>query len=192
VVAAQAIAAQRGEVCFGDETVPTGTSVNGISVRFSSLEEVKDWSVLVTIGNNEARARMQVRAEALGLSLAIFIVEPERCYAEHTGAGTMILAGAVVTSNVRLGRGVIVNTGAIVEHDSVIGNFCHLAPGSVVSGGATLGERVFLGANATVVNGISIAANSVIGAGCVVNRNIVEPGTYVGVPARRVRAGREG
>lgn len=38
-----------------------------------------------------------------------------------------------------------------------------------------------------IIQGKSIVGDSIVGAGAVVVRNIVETGTYVGVPARRER-----
>jgi len=49
-----------------------------------------------------------------------------------------------------------------------------------------IGDRVFIGVGATVVDGITICADVTIGAGGVVIGDIIDPGTYVGVPVRRV------
>jgi acetyltransferase-like isoleucine patch superfamily enzyme len=48
-----------------------------------------------------------------------------------------------------------------------------------------MGDRVFIGAGAALRNGVRIASDVVIGAGAAVVGNIDEPGTYIGVPARR-------
>lgn len=44
-----------------------------------------------------------------------------------------------------------------------------------------------IGAGATVKNNLIICEKTVVGAGAAVVRNIEEPGTYVGVPARRIK-----
>ena len=49
-----------------------------------------------------------------------------------------------------------------------------------------IGEGAWIGAGATVSNNISICQDCVIGAGAVVVKDIVEKGTYVGVPARNI------
>jgi UDP-3-O-[3-hydroxymyristoyl] glucosamine N-acyltransferase len=92
----------------------------------------------------------------------------------------------VVNPGARIGRGVIVNTAAIVEHDCIVGDYCHLAPRAGLLGHCVLGDNVWLGANATVVQGVSVCSNVTIGAGAVVTSNITEPGTYAGVPARKI------
>ena len=49
----------------------------------------------------------------------------------------------------------------------------------------TIGENVSIGSNATILP-IEICNNVVVGAGAVVTKNIKEPGTYAGNPARKI------
>ena len=55
------------------------------------------------------------------------------------GAGTVVLAGAVVNCGAKIGRHCIVNSRACIEHDATLGDFVHAAPGSIVAGGAAVG-----------------------------------------------------
>lgn len=50
----------------------------------------------------------------------------------------------------------------------------------------TVGDSVSIGSNSTILP-VAIAGGTVIGSGAVVTRDIVEPGVYVGNPARRLR-----
>ncbi len=49
-----------------------------------------------------------------------------------------------------------------------------------------IGNHVSIGSNATLLP-VTICDHVVIGAGAVVTKNITEPGTYAGNPARRIR-----
>jgi UDP-perosamine 4-acetyltransferase len=49
-----------------------------------------------------------------------------------------------------------------------------------------IGSHSFVGAGAVVIQGVRIADGCLIGAGAVVTLDIAVPGTYVGVPARRI------
>ena len=49
----------------------------------------------------------------------------------------------------------------------------------------SIGDRVSVGSNVTILP-VSICADVIIGAGGVVTRDITEPGTYAGNPARRM------
>jgi len=52
--------------------------------------------------------------------------------------------------------------------------------------GTSLANRIRVGSNATILP-VSICSDVTIGAGSVVTRDISEPGTYAGNPARRIQ-----
>ena len=98
----------------------------------------------------------------------------------------MIMAGAVINPYAKLGKGCIVNTCASVDHDCEVRDYVHVAVGAHLCGTVEVGAYTWIGAGATVSNNISICPECMIGAGAVVVKDIVEAGTYVGVPAGRV------
>ncbi|MBC7761025.1 MAG: acetyltransferase [Candidatus Saccharibacteria bacterium] len=103
------------------------------------------------------------------------------------GSGTLIAPNAVISTKATLGDHVLVNISASVSHDSVLGDFVTLSPGARVAGKCRIGDGVFLGIGAVVSDGISIASGTVVGAGAVVIGDILLPGVYVGVPAKKLR-----
>jgi sugar O-acyltransferase (sialic acid O-acetyltransferase NeuD family) len=105
----------------------------------------------------------------------------------NIGRGCILFPGSTLTSKLTLGQHVHVNVGCSISHDVRIADFCTLSPGVHLAGRVSLGEHVFLGLGAVVVEDISICANTIIGAGAVVVHDIVEPGTYVGVPVRKIK-----
>ena len=96
------------------------------------------------------------------------------------------MPNAVVNAGAKIGCHCIVNTGGIVEHDSVLENFVHVSVGAKLCGTVHVGESTWIGAGAVVRNNLSIGSHCMIGAGAVVVNDIVDAGTYVGVPARRL------
>jgi len=183
VVAAQIARRAPGTaLCFGDTA--RAAEVDGIAVRFHDVTQAAGHAIVITVGDNAARGRLQQAAQAAGLSLARVVIDAARYFTAPPGPGAQVLAGAVVNPGARIGAGVIVNSNAVAEHDTQIGDFCHMAPGSVAGGGAVLGAGTLLGTNATVLPGIRVAAGCVIGAGAVVCRDLETPGTYAGAPAR--------
>jgi sugar O-acyltransferase (sialic acid O-acetyltransferase NeuD family) len=103
------------------------------------------------------------------------------------GAGTVVLAGAVVNAGARLGRGCIVNTGATVDHDCILGDGVHVCPGAHLAGEVTVGERTWLGIGCCVREGIRIGAGATIGAGAAVVSDLPDGVTATGIPARGIR-----
>jgi sugar O-acyltransferase (sialic acid O-acetyltransferase NeuD family) len=137
---------------------------------------------VVAIGNNEIRCAISDWLEAHRYEL-ISAVHPAAQIgrAVHIGAGSVVMANAVVNPSTTIGKNVIVNTGATVEHDCIIGDAVHLAPGSVVCGTVQIGKQTFLGAGSIVIQNRIIGNNVLIGAGTTVYRNIPDESRVVGV-----------
>lgn len=102
------------------------------------------------------------------------------------GKGTFVGNGVYIGPSVRIGNNTIINTHAVVEHDCEIGNHSHISINTTIAGKCKIGNFVMIGAGATLIDGISICDHVIIGAGGVATQNILEPGTYVGVPIRKI------
>ncbi len=57
------------------------------------------------------------------------------------GAGSVLCAGARITTNIVLGRHVHVNLNATIGHDTVVGDYVSLNPLASISGDCVLGAR---------------------------------------------------
>lgn len=177
------------EILFLDDN-PKSDSCMGISVAGSSTYKdiTLEDEVIVAIGNPSIRQRLQEQYAERGLKLAT-LIHPQAVIGTNVriDEGTVIMAGAVINPDAAIGKGVIINTGATVDHDDVIGDYAHISVGAHISGTVTVGQSTWIGAGAVVSNNLCICDNVMIGAGAVVIRDIEEPGTYVGVPARKIR-----
>ena len=98
--------------------------------------------------------------------------------------GVIVCAGAIVTTNVRLGRHTHLNVQVTVSHDCRIGEYVTVAPMTAISGNVTLEDEVELGAGVSIIPAVTIGRGSLIGAGAVVTRDIAPGMVAVGVPAR--------
>ena len=78
------------------------------------------------------------------------------------------------------------NTCSSVDHDNSLGDFVHVSVGTHLAGTVKVGNHTWVGAGAVVSNNITITDSCMIGAGAVVVKDIVQSGTYVGVPARLI------
>ncbi|UTW51612.1 acetyltransferase [bacterium SCSIO 12827] len=102
------------------------------------------------------------------------------------GAGTVVMAGAIIQPRAKVGDNVIINTGARVDHDSKIGAHAHIAPGAVLSGNVTVGDGAHVGVGTTILQGIDIGAQAICAAGAVVIRNVTDGATVAGNPAQEI------
>jgi sugar O-acyltransferase (sialic acid O-acetyltransferase NeuD family) len=104
--------------------------------------------------------------------------------AVRLGSGSIICAGTVLTTDIRIGEFVHLNLNCTVGHDTVIGDYSTLSPGVHVSGGVRLGKGCFVGTGAVFLENVGAPEDTVVGAGATVVKTIEVPGTYVGTPAR--------
>lgn len=119
---------------------------------------------------------------------AVTIISSKAIVSKYSsvGEGSIVMHQAIVNANSSIGTNCIINSNALVEHDSYIGNHTHISTGAIINGGCRVGEEVFVGSNVVVTHGIEIGNNIIIGAGSVVIKSILQPGTYVGNPVRRI------
>lgn len=96
----------------------------------------------------------------------------------------LLIWGAVVNPNAKIGRGCIINTGAIVEHDCVIEDFVNICPGVSMGGHTRIGRKSFIGIGSTIIDDIKIGRESTVGAGAAVIRDVPDNIVVVGVPAK--------
>jgi sugar O-acyltransferase (sialic acid O-acetyltransferase NeuD family) len=105
----------------------------------------------------------------------------------NIGEGAMIAAGCILTTNIKIGKHTHLNLLSTIGHDCVIGDYFTTAPGSKISGNCNIGDRVYFGTNSSVRQKINICNDVTIGLNAGVVKNIIEHGTYVGVPAKRIK-----
>lgn len=112
--------------------------------------------LIIAIGHNATRKEISERVHPV----AIAFVHPAAVCSPSLvpGAGTVILAGAIVQANVKIGKQCILNIGSKVDHDAVIGDYVHLGPGCYIGGGATIGEGVLIGPGAVVLRNVHVPA----------------------------------
>lgn len=172
------------KILFLDDADAPG--VAGKVADFTRYIETADF--FVAIGSTAIREKITKELLASNAIIAT-LIHPSAVVADGAsfGAGTVVVAGAVINPDARIGAGVIINTCASVDHDCVIGDYTHVAAGAHICGTVVVGTHTWIGAGATVINNISICADCVIGAGAVMIHSAEEPGTYIGVPGKRVK-----
>jgi sugar O-acyltransferase (sialic acid O-acetyltransferase NeuD family) len=105
----------------------------------------------------------------------------------QVGVGSFIGANSILTTNIKLGNHTLLNRGNHIGHDSVAGDFFSMMPNAVVGGNVTLGDNVYLGSCSNIREKINITSDVLIGMNAAVVKDITENGTYVGVPAKKLK-----
>ena len=148
-------------------------------------------SFIITIGDvGRSSALRTTLAELIadsGGSFATIVASTARISPHATvGEGSVVLHGACINAGAIVGRHCIVNTLACVDHEAQVGSFSHISTGAMINGQARVGERCMVGSNATVAQCVNIVGDTILGASSLALHHITTPGTYVGVPAKRL------
>lgn len=169
-----------------------GATLNGYPVvKFSeAIDRLRPDAFVVAVGSPAIREQLVTRAEALSLQ-PVTLVHPtvRRSRFVDLGRGTVICAGCILTTNIRIGAYVQVNLDCTIGHDAVLEDYATLAPGVHVSGQVRVGRGSYLGTGATVINGTAdaqliVGEGAVVGAAACVIGAVDSGATVVGVPAR--------
>ena len=144
-----------------------------------------DARYVIGIGSPLVRRAVDKRLSAIGASAAAAMVHPLAWIGPDVelATGVIVCAGAIVTTNVRIGRHTHLNVQTTVSHDCRIGEYVTVAPMSAICGNVTLEDEVELGAGVSVIPGVTIGRGAMVGAGAVVTRDVAPGVVAVGVPA---------
>jgi len=182
---------QWDEIAFLDDNLEL-KEVNGYKVigalRNYSLYRDKYDFAFVAIGNNKLRTDLINDIMELNIQIPV-LIHPFTSISCNTqiGAGTVVMAGAVINTNTSIGKGCIINTSSSVDHDCIIGDGVHISPGVNIGGTSSIGNNTWICIGANVANNINIGRSAIVAAGAAVVRDIDDDMLVGGVPAKYIK-----
>ena len=102
------------------------------------------------------------------------------------GEGSFVGAYSILTTNIKIGKHAILNRGNHIGHDCQIGNYFSIMPGGIIGGNVFIGDQVYLGSCSNVREKIKILDNVLVGMNSGVVKDIIDPGIYIGIPAKKM------
>ena len=169
----------------------TGTTAEGWPI-LGDLEHLLRMepkpAVTIAIANAAIRERIATRLKEAGFQFPT-LVHPTVAVGPNVtiGEGCILCRGGMLTTNVTIGDFVISNLNCTYGHDTVVEDYNSLMSHTAIAGDVRIGRAYYFGLHCTVINLVDITGGCTFGAGSVVVRDVTEAGTYVGVPARRVK-----
>tara|TARA_R110000772_G_scaffold72280_2_gene157712 strand:- start:482 stop:1072 length:591 start_codon:yes stop_codon:yes gene_type:complete len=148
----------------------------------------KEYKVIVAIGDPRDRYNMVQRLPK-ETKYFIFIHPSSQMLGNDTsvGEGSIICAGCILTTNIKIGKHAHLNLQTTIGHDCRIGDYFTTAPGVKVSGNCKIYDCVYIGTNASIKEKISIHSLVTIGLNAGVTNHIEESGVYVGTPTKKIK-----
>jgi sugar O-acyltransferase (sialic acid O-acetyltransferase NeuD family) len=146
---------------------------------------------IIAIGDNSVRERVYNTLSELCPKLPfVCAIHPGASIGKCVtiGAGTVVMAGAVVNPCCEVGRFCIVNTQASLDHDSVMEDFSSLAPAATTGGNCRIGRHSAIGIGANLRHGVTVGEHAVIGGSSMVLSDIDPFVVAYGVPAKKIRS----
>lgn len=186
-----AVAAADSHVVIGvldDDRRRWGEQIEHTSVLggLDSVADYPDAEVVLCAGKGSTRAaiaaRLNLPTHRYGRVVHPSVSVPKSCC---VGAGSILLAGTVLTSTVAVRRHVVAMPNVVLTHDDVVGDFATLCASVTLGGGVHVGDRAYIGMSASVRENLAIGDDATIGMGSVVLRDVPQGETWFGSPATR-------
>ena len=149
----------------------------------------KELYVAIAIGTSIIRERIYNKYKANSNIKFANLIDPNVIMSDRIsfGEGNIVCAGTIITVDIAIGNCNIINLDCTIAHDDVIENFVTVNPSVNVSGNVKLSSCCNIGTGTKIIQGLVIGDRSIVGAGAVVNRDIPENCTAVGVPAKVIK-----
>ncbi len=148
------------------------------------LNDMEDVYAVAAVGNAKARKRV---VEELTCKFAT-LIDPSVCLSDTVsiGEGSIICAGCILTVDIIIGSHNIIDLDCTIGHDAKTEEFVTFYPSVNISGQVEVGSCCEFGTGSQIIQGVSVCSGSIIGAGAVVVKDIIESGTYIGIPSRKI------
>lgn len=160
-----------------------GIPIVGKLADLSALRSEYEYA-FVAIGSNTARLKWTEKLSHHDFKIPTLIHPSSTVSAKSfIEEGTVIMAGAVINPDTKIGRSCIINTASTIDHDCILQEGVHTSPGVHLGGTVKVGKRTWICIGATIINNINIGCDSIIAAGAVVTKDVLSNVLVAGVPA---------
>lgn len=133
------------------------------SVKHNFLPSEYGFAIAVGYSNMEARWKVWQRVSLAGYKVPA-LLHPRAYVADNAiiGAGSMVMAGALVDVRARLGEISVIWPGACISHDCEIGANSFVSPNATLCGFVRLGNNCFVGAGSAIVDHCTVPSSTYI------------------------------
>ncbi|ART78205.1 transferase [Sutcliffiella horikoshii] len=166
-----------------------GTEINGYKV-VGNIEWLKMQAIYVVCAIGDPIIKKKTIERIIDSKNTYpVLIHPSVIYSDRVlfGAGSVICASSILTTDIKVGNHVIINLDCTIGHDATLGDYTTILPSVNVSGHVVTKECVSVGTGSAIIQGVSIGKNTIVGAGAIVVKDLPEDCTAVGSPAKPIK-----
>jgi len=175
---------------FIDDNITALDNFQGYPPILSTIKNYKiekDDVFVCAIGNIQLKKELCSHILQLGGNF-ITLIHPSTRINQNTkiGNGVLVFMNSNISNDCIIDDFVTIQGFVGLGHDTIIGKWSHINTFTFTGGGVIIGDEVLLNTRSTILPKVKICSNAVVGACSLVVRNIKEPITVFGVPAKKL------
>lgn len=177
---------------FIDDNVQAGTEVKGLRVM-GGLPVIQAMTSTVNVILAVGSPLVKQRLEEQLLKYSVYfpkLIHPSVILQDPAsitiGAGSIITAGCILTTEIYIGKHVLINLNTTIGHDSRVEDYTSVMCGVNIAGSVNIGRSAFIGSGANILNRASLGESCTVGMGAVVLKDVLQHTTVAGVPAKEI------
>ena len=151
----------------------------------AAIEDHADAELVLCAGRGASRQALESRLTTAAVRSWATIVDPSAVVPPScsVGEGSVLLAGVVLTADVRVERHVVCMPHVTLTHDDEVADYATLSAGVRLGGRVRVRKRAYLGMSSAVRQDLVVGADAVLGMGAALLQDLPPGQTWVGVPA---------
>ena len=177
---------------YVDDGIKAGSLVDDLPILGAVdylLEYKKELAVVCAVASVKTRHRIIKKLEQNAKLVFPNIIDPSALLSKRIkmGRGNIILAGNILSVDIRMEDFCIFNADCTIGHDVVMESYVTVYPSANISGCVEIGHETEIGTGCHIIQGIKVGSGTIVGAGAVVIRELPSCCTAVGNPAKPIK-----
>jgi len=149
-----------------ENSLSIGNKIYKVTNEKDFLRKPETKNILIAIGSHRLLKKRELlfkKYAKLGFKFPI-VISPLAYVSKFSiiNEGTIVMHGAIINANTKIGSNCILNSKSLIEHDCNVGNNNHIATSAIVNGHTKIHDNCFIGSNSTLLPSLTIKKGSLI------------------------------